>query len=114
MARPHKRSMLVYYILACRNLSFIDAAKEHVLAQNNIELYVSICLSKIEMCLIKPEDDKNVKSDSKIKDLLNRIINLDSLMGDVNSAQKLNKHTIARVKTKLENLLKSSTPQSSS
>ncbi len=94
-------------------LSFIDAAKEYVLAQNNIELYVSICLSKIEMCLTKPEDDKNVKSDSKIKDLLDRIINLDSLIGDANSAQKLNKQTISSVKTKLENLLKSPTPQSS-
>ena len=85
-------------------LSFVDAAKEYVLAQNNIELYVSICLNRIEMCLNKPEDEKNVKTESKIIDLADRIAKLDSLIGNTNSAQRFNKQRLAKIKARLENI----------
>lgn len=92
------------YFDACS--SFIDAAKEYAKAQNNVELYISVCLGKIELCLSHPEDDKNVKTDSKIKDLIDRVTYLDSLISDTNSAQRLNKQTVARIKATLENIQK--------
>lgn len=92
------------YYDAC--ISFIDAAKEYAEARNSAEFYISVCLGKIEMCLNKPENVKNVKSDSQIRDMINRITNLDSIVGNANSVQRLNKKNIAKIKAKLEDLLK--------
>lgn len=90
------------YFDAC--LSFIDAAKEYVTAQNNKELYISTCLSKIEMCLDNAKDDKSIRTDSTTKDLIDRITAFESLINNTNSAQRFIKQTLARIKTKLEGM----------
>lgn len=96
------------YFDAC--LSFLDAAKDYVTAQNNAELYISVCLGKIEMSLNNSQNDKKSWSDSTIKDLINRITELDSLIVRTNSAQKLNKDNVSKIKSMLENMLNGMKP----
>lgn len=96
------------YFDAC--LSFIDAAKNYIIAQNNVGLYVSVCLSKIELSLNNSQNDKSSWSKATIKDLIGRINNLDSLIESANSAQKFNKGNMAKIKSRLEEMLNSMTP----
>lgn len=86
-------------------LSFIDAANEYAKARDDAELYVSVCLGKTEICLSKSERGEGVMADAVLLDLIGRLVCLDSLIGSANSAQRLNKQSIARIKERLEYIL---------
>lgn len=90
------------YFDAC--LSFLDAAKDYITAQNNTGLYVSVCLGKLELSLNNSQNDKDSWSEATIKDLIRRITDLGSLIDSTNSTQMLNKQNIEKIKSRLEKM----------